>query len=86
MRSTFVIICLGAAIVSCTAPVMQREIVVISVVGTNDVHGNIFAFIRNKRFDARNPFSTVADPALAGIGSSPSRLAAIGQPVSVCHQ
>jgi hypothetical protein len=31
--------------------------------GSNDVHGNLFAFIRNKRFDARNPFSTVADPA-----------------------
>jgi hypothetical protein len=30
--------------------------------GTNDVHGNIFGFIRNKRFDARNPFSTVEDP------------------------
>jgi len=30
--------------------------------GTNDVHGNIFGFIRNKRFDARNPFSTVANP------------------------
>lgn len=30
--------------------------------GTNDIHGNIFGFIRNKRFDARNPFSTVEDP------------------------
>ena len=31
--------------------------------GANDLHGNIFGFIRNKEFDADNPFSTVADPA-----------------------
>ncbi len=29
---------------------------------------------------------TVGDPGLTGIGSSPRRLATIGQPVSVCHQ
>ena len=29
---------------------------------------------------------TVGDPALIGIGSSPRRLEAMGQPVSVCHQ
>jgi hypothetical protein len=31
--------------------------------GSNDVHGNVFGFLRNKRFQARNPFSTVDDPA-----------------------
>ena len=29
---------------------------------------------------------TVGEPGLIGIGSSPRRLLAIGQPVSVCHQ
>ena len=31
--------------------------------GTNDFHGNIFGFIRNRHFEARNPFSTESDPA-----------------------
>ncbi len=31
--------------------------------GGNDLHGNVFAFIRNRHFQARNPFSTVDDPA-----------------------
>jgi hypothetical protein len=31
--------------------------------GSNDFHGNVFAFIRNRYFEARNPFSTVSDPA-----------------------
>ncbi len=31
--------------------------------GSNEVHGNVFGFLRNKRFQARNPFSTVDDPA-----------------------
>ncbi|MFQ5776942.1 MAG: TonB-dependent receptor domain-containing protein [Terriglobia bacterium] len=31
--------------------------------GTNDFHGNIFGFIRNRNVEARNPFSTVEDPA-----------------------
>jgi hypothetical protein len=30
--------------------------------------------------------ATVGEPGLIGIGSSPRRFAAIGQPVSVCHQ
>ena len=30
--------------------------------GGNDLHGNVFAFIRNRHFQARNPFSTVEDP------------------------
>ena len=31
--------------------------------GGNDLHGNLFGFIRNRHFEARNPFSTVSDPA-----------------------
>jgi hypothetical protein len=31
--------------------------------GTNDFHGNVFGFIRNQRFQARNPFSVQVDPA-----------------------
>src|SRR5881296_1390793 len=30
--------------------------------GANDVHGNLFGFLRNKRFQARNPFSVEVDP------------------------
>ncbi len=30
--------------------------------GSNDFHGNVFAFIRSGHFQARNPFSTVSDP------------------------
>src|SRR3954451_12420534 len=31
--------------------------------GANDFHGDIFGFLRNRRFQAVNPFSTVSDPA-----------------------
>jgi hypothetical protein len=31
--------------------------------GTNEIHGNVFGFLRNQRFQARNPFSVVVDPA-----------------------
>src|SRR6266436_2181998 len=31
--------------------------------GTKDVHGNVFGFLRNKAFQARNPFSVQVDPA-----------------------
>ncbi|MGH9872087.1 MAG: TonB-dependent receptor domain-containing protein [Pyrinomonadaceae bacterium] len=30
--------------------------------GTNDFHGNIFGFIRDKNFQARNPFAPIAKP------------------------
>jgi hypothetical protein len=30
--------------------------------GTNDIHGNAFGFLRNQRFQARNPFSVQVDP------------------------
>jgi hypothetical protein len=35
---------------------------VVTKSGTNDVHGNIFGFLRNRRFQARNAFAPVADP------------------------
>jgi hypothetical protein len=31
--------------------------------GSNDFHGDIFGYLRNRSFQAVNPFSTVADPA-----------------------
>ncbi len=30
--------------------------------GTNDLRGNVFGFLRNRRFQARNPFAPIADP------------------------
>jgi len=36
---------------------------VVTKSGTNDFHGNIFGFIRDKNFQARNPFSPIAKPA-----------------------
>src|SRR5258706_10535374 len=35
---------------------------VVTKSGTNDVHGNVFGFLRDKRFQARNPFAPVAKP------------------------
>lgn len=35
---------------------------VVTKSGTNDVHGNVFGFLRNRRFQARNAFAPVADP------------------------
>jgi hypothetical protein len=35
---------------------------VVTKSGTNDFHGNVFGFIRDKSFQARNPFAPVADP------------------------
>ncbi|HWZ83300.1 MAG TPA: TonB-dependent receptor [Terriglobales bacterium] len=31
--------------------------------GSNDFHGDVFGFLRNRKFQAVNPFSTVSDPA-----------------------
>jgi hypothetical protein len=31
--------------------------------GTNDFHGDVFGFLRNRKFQAINPFSTVSNPA-----------------------
>jgi Carboxypeptidase regulatory-like domain/TonB dependent receptor len=35
---------------------------VVTKSGTNDFHGNVFGFLRDKRFQARNPFAPVAKP------------------------
>ena len=35
--------------------------------GTNDVHGNVFGFLRNKAFQARNPFSVEVDPVTGAV-------------------
>src|SRR2546427_1692559 len=35
--------------------------------GANDVHGNLFGFLRNKRFQARNPFSVEVDPVTGAV-------------------
>ncbi|HEV7373237.1 MAG TPA: TonB-dependent receptor [Pyrinomonadaceae bacterium] len=35
---------------------------VVTKSGTNDVHGNVFGFLRNRRFQARNAFAPIADP------------------------
>src|SRR6266550_7104654 len=36
---------------------------VVTKSGTNDFHGNIFGFLRDKRFQARNPFAPILKPA-----------------------
>lgn len=36
---------------------------VVTKSGTNDFHGNVFGFIRDKSFQARNPFAPIAKPA-----------------------
>jgi len=36
---------------------------IISRSGSNEFHGDIFGFLRNRKFQAVNPFSTVSDPA-----------------------
>src|SRR6266481_3880075 len=35
---------------------------IVSKSGTNDFHGNVFGYFRNKAFQARNPFSGQVDP------------------------
>jgi hypothetical protein len=30
--------------------------------GTNELRGNVFGFLRNRKFEARNPFAPIADP------------------------
>ncbi len=35
---------------------------VVTKSGTNDFHGNVFGFIRDKSFQARNPFAPIAKP------------------------
>jgi hypothetical protein len=35
---------------------------VVTKSGTNDLHGNVFGFLRDKSFQARNPFAPIAKP------------------------
>jgi hypothetical protein len=35
---------------------------VVTKAGTNDLHGNVFGFLRHKSFQARNAFAPIADP------------------------
>ncbi|HWF89926.1 MAG TPA: carboxypeptidase regulatory-like domain-containing protein, partial [Pyrinomonadaceae bacterium] len=35
---------------------------VVTKSGTNDLHGNIFGFLRHRSFQARNPFAPIEDP------------------------
>lgn len=35
---------------------------VVTKSGTNEVHGNVFGFLRDRSFQARNPFAPIADP------------------------
>src|SRR5438874_8136705 len=35
---------------------------VVTKSGTNDIHGNVFGFVRDKRFQARNAFAPIAKP------------------------
>lgn len=35
--------------------------------GANDVHGNLFGYLRHKSLQARNPFSVAVDPATGGV-------------------
>ncbi len=45
--------------------------------GSNDIHGTLFGFLRNRDFQAVNPFSTVPDPAYTRVQAG----AAIGGPI-----
>jgi len=45
--------------------------------GTNDIHGNLFGFLRHKSIQARNPFSTESDPAYTRVQAG----ATIGGPI-----
>src|SRR5713226_6115775 len=40
---------------------------IVSKSGTNDFHGNVFGYFRNKAFQARNPFSGQVDPATGNL-------------------
>ena len=45
--------------------------------GSNDFHGDVFAYLRNRNFQAVNPFSTVPDPAYTRVQAG----AAFGGPI-----
>src|SRR5207248_3419591 len=45
--------------------------------GTNDFHGSLFGYLRNRNFQAVNPFSTVSNPAYTRVQTG----AAFGGPI-----
>ena len=45
--------------------------------GANDFHGSLFGYVRNRNFQAVNPFSTVSNPAYTRVQSG----AAVGGPI-----
>src|SRR6266550_2120316 len=45
--------------------------------GTNDMHGSVFGYLRNRNFQAVNPFSTVSNPAYTRVQAG----AAFGGPI-----
>ncbi|HXZ33889.1 MAG TPA: TonB-dependent receptor [Terriglobales bacterium] len=45
--------------------------------GSNDFHGDVFGYLRNRNFQATNPFSTVANPAYTRVQAG----AAFGGPI-----
>jgi hypothetical protein len=45
--------------------------------GSNDFHGDVFGYLRNRNFQAVNPFSTVSDPAYTRVQAG----AAFGGPI-----
>ena len=42
---------------------------IVTRAGSNDFHGSVFGFLRNRAFQAVNPFSTVSDPAYTRVQS-----------------
>jgi hypothetical protein len=50
---------------------------IITRAGSNDFHGDVFGYLRNRDFQAVNPFSTVADPAYTRVQAG----AAFGGPI-----
>ena len=45
--------------------------------GSNDFHGDVYGYVRNRNFQAVNPFSTVSDPAYTRVQAG----AAVGGPI-----
>src|SRR5207244_8734609 len=45
--------------------------------GTNEMHGSVFGYLRNRNFQAVNPFSTVSNPAYTRVQAG----AALGGPI-----
>ena len=50
---------------------------IISKSGSNEFHGDVFGYLRNRKFQAVNPFSTVSDPAYTRVQAG----AAFGGPI-----